>query len=237
MDAPRAYESPPRRPESWTADRPGELAGGQPAGDAARQPGPDQGYALKLAAPVRRQAAPRPTARPRRRLAGCVGVALKRASLFGRAPVVHDLTVAFTVWGFLDERRRRSWSTLRRPLFAEVAPPDHYVEQRAIVDARARVDAAPDPAGGRRRTAATGGRLLDSGLTGSRSNWRPVSMARVTEVERPQGHAAGSRRRRPATCTSAAPARPCSTGCSPATPAASSCCASRTPTPSATGPS
>ena len=36
--------------------------------------------------------------------------------------------------------------------------------------------------------------------------------------------------RRPASCTSAAPARPCSTGCSPAIMAASSCCASRTPT-------
>ena len=33
---------------------------------------------------------------------GCLGVALKRASLFSRAPVVHDLTVAFTIWGFLD---------------------------------------------------------------------------------------------------------------------------------------
>ena len=36
-------------------------------------------------------------------LAGAVGVALKRASLFGRAPVVHDLTVALTIWGFLGE--------------------------------------------------------------------------------------------------------------------------------------
>ena len=48
--------------------------------------------------------------------------------------------------------------------------------------------------------------------------------------------APASPRARPATCTSAASARPCSTGCSPARTAASSSCASTTPTPSATGP-
>ena len=37
---------------------------------------------------------------------GCVGIALRRASLFSRAPVVHDVTLAFTIWGFFDENPR-----------------------------------------------------------------------------------------------------------------------------------
>jgi pimeloyl-ACP methyl ester carboxylesterase len=36
-------------------------------------------------------------------IVGCIGVALKRASLFGRAPVLHDLTVALTIWGYLGD--------------------------------------------------------------------------------------------------------------------------------------
>jgi hypothetical protein len=66
-------------------------------------------------------------------IAGCTGVALKRASLFGRAPVLHDLTVAFTIWGFLREAPT-DLVELRKPLFAEVANPNHYAEQRGIVD-------------------------------------------------------------------------------------------------------
>jgi len=66
-------------------------------------------------------------------VAGCVAVALKRASLFGRAPVSMDLTVAFTIWGFLGEAPDELIEA-RRPLFAEVANPHHYPAQRRIAD-------------------------------------------------------------------------------------------------------
>jgi hypothetical protein len=66
-------------------------------------------------------------------IAGCVGVALKRASLYGRAPVMPDLTVAFTVWGFLREAPDELVD-VRRTLFAEVSNPHHYPEQRRLVD-------------------------------------------------------------------------------------------------------
>lgn len=66
-------------------------------------------------------------------VAGCTGVALKRASIFGRAPVLPDLTVAFTVWGFLSQAPDELVE-LRRGLFAEVAHPHHYTERRNIVD-------------------------------------------------------------------------------------------------------
>ena len=66
-------------------------------------------------------------------LAGAVGVALKRASIFGRAPVIHDLTVALTIWGFLGDA---PWELveLRRHLFEEVSSPHHYGSARRIVD-------------------------------------------------------------------------------------------------------
>ena len=66
-------------------------------------------------------------------VAGCAAVALKRASLLGRAPVVHDLTVAFTIWGFLGEAPEEQ-AELRRRLFSEVANPHYYVELRRIAD-------------------------------------------------------------------------------------------------------
>jgi hypothetical protein len=44
-----------------------------------------------------------------------------------------DLTVAFTVWGFLREAPSELVDQ-RRPLFAEIASPHHYPEQRRVVD-------------------------------------------------------------------------------------------------------
>ena len=49
MDDVRTYESPPRRPDPWLAQRPGDLKTGQPRGVHFGNPGPDQGYALVLA--------------------------------------------------------------------------------------------------------------------------------------------------------------------------------------------
>lgn len=67
-------------------------------------------------------------------VAGCVAVATKRAALFGRAPVRHDLTVAFGVWGFLDREPDPELVELRRGLFAEVAHHHHTAERRHIAD-------------------------------------------------------------------------------------------------------
>jgi hypothetical protein len=67
-------------------------------------------------------------------IAGCTAVALKRASLLGRAPVIHDLTVAFTLWGFLSEDPPDELVELRRERFAEVSNPHYYAELRRIAD-------------------------------------------------------------------------------------------------------
>lgn len=131
----RTYTSPPRRPDPWLADRPGDLDGRQPLGVGLGVPGPDQGYALKLADEVFRGQLRTGRLRADDAIAGCVGIALKRAASFGRAPTAHDLRIAFTIWGFLDDNPPADLVALREAWFAEVAHPHHYAESRRIVDA------------------------------------------------------------------------------------------------------
>jgi hypothetical protein len=129
----RSYSSPPRRPKSWTAQRPGDIHGPQPRGDLFGYPGPDQGYVFVLARRFEGRLRLAAGEHEEDAIAGCVAVALKRASLSGRAPVVNDLTVAFTLWGFLGEAPD-ALVEFRRPLFAEVSNPLHYAEQRYVAD-------------------------------------------------------------------------------------------------------
>jgi hypothetical protein len=132
-DAPRVYTSPPWRPDSWMADRPAELQGRQPLGPRLGVPGPDQGYALKIAEPFRDRLVLTAGESADDALGGCIAIAMKRAALFGRAPTVHDLTVAFSLWGYLGEAPPEL-AERRRELFAGVGHPHHYMERRAIAD-------------------------------------------------------------------------------------------------------
>jgi hypothetical protein len=132
-DRVRRYSSPPRRAGSWVADRPGELVGGQPSGARLGSQGPDQGYALTL---VKLFDGKLHLGRVHHAdaVAGCVAVATKRSALFGRAPVVHDLTAAFSIFGFLDEYAPEELVALREEMFAEIHSPHHYRERRAVAD-------------------------------------------------------------------------------------------------------
>lgn len=135
MDDVRTYESPPRRPGSWLATRPGDLRGENPQGDRFGRPGPDQGYALGLAKRLSDRLHLEPGEKLDDVIAGCVGVALKRASLLGRAPVIHDLTAAYTVWGYFDEKPDAELVALRKRAFDAAALPLHYTERHRIVAA------------------------------------------------------------------------------------------------------
>ncbi|MEM7339265.1 MAG: hypothetical protein AAF467_11495 [Actinomycetota bacterium] len=130
----RAYSSPPRRPDAWQADRPGDLTGSQPTGDRLGSVGPDQGYAYTLVRHIEDKLHLGDVQRDDA-VAGGVAVAMKRAAGFGRAPIVHDLTAAFTVWGFLDENPPAELVALRNTMFAEVRSPHHYLELREVADA------------------------------------------------------------------------------------------------------
>ncbi len=135
-DPVRAYASPPRRPESWTVDRPADFAGSrrQPSGPRLGSQGPDQGYALKLAGIVEPDLALTEGEHARDALAGIVAVGLKRASLLGRAPVIHDLRIGATLFGFLDPAVDPALARLRTELFEEVGHFHHYAELRHIAD-------------------------------------------------------------------------------------------------------
>jgi hypothetical protein len=129
-----AYSGPRRRLGAWHADRPGEVVGGQPRGERLGNPGPDQGYALRLARGFTARLQLGYGERAADVVVGCVGVALKRAALFSRAPMVGDLELAFSIFGFLDEAPTGDQLDERRSLFAEVSHHHHYAEVRRIAD-------------------------------------------------------------------------------------------------------
>lgn len=125
----RSLAMPPPRP--WIADRPADLDRGQPRGPRLGSPGPDQGYALALAQRFVDKVVVAEGEDVDDALAGCVAVALRRASLFGRAPVVHDLEHALRLWGFLGEAPP-DLVQFRRAHFAGAS--HHYWDQREITD-------------------------------------------------------------------------------------------------------
>ena len=131
----RAYASPPRRPASWQPGRPSEIAQLQPEGDRLGMQGPDQGYALKLAEDhLADQLQLKTGEHTRDAVAGIVAVGLKRASLFKRAPVLQDLRIAATIFGFLDAAPSSDLLAMRTKLFEEVGHFHHYAELREIAD-------------------------------------------------------------------------------------------------------
>ncbi|HEY0520912.1 MAG TPA: hypothetical protein VGC84_15580 [Ilumatobacteraceae bacterium] len=135
VDYSRSYSSPDVVPPSWKPNRPGDLDGFQPEGTRLGFQGPDQGYALKLASGFRDRLHLQPEEHAADAIQGCLGIALRRASMFGRAPVIHDLTIAFTIWGFLDANPPADLLALRARLFVGVHDlQHHYDEARALVD-------------------------------------------------------------------------------------------------------
>lgn len=134
-DSPREYGSPDHVPASWLPDRPGEIDGFQPRGARLGAPGPDQGFAIKIANSLASQLRLDEREHVEDVIRGCLGVALRRASLFSRAPVVHDLTIAFTVWGYFDDEPPSELVTMRTSLFEGLRHVGHhYTEARRVVD-------------------------------------------------------------------------------------------------------
>jgi hypothetical protein len=122
-----------RVPGIWTQSRPSELRGtAPPAGPAFGTTGPDQGFALKLARQFEDRLQLADGESVEDVIAGCTAVAMRRAAKFGRAPIIHDLAFAFTLWGFLGGAPD-DLVAARAPLFRSAA--HHYSAQRAIADA------------------------------------------------------------------------------------------------------
>ncbi len=96
------HKLPP--PAAWYAKRPADF---RPA-PAGRQPGrgvagPDQGYGLLLAERFAGRLVLAKGEHKEDALKGASVLAMKRAALFGRAPVVDDLELALELFGYLGE--------------------------------------------------------------------------------------------------------------------------------------
>src|SRR5262245_46933891 len=129
------YTSPDVVPSSWTPDKPGMVDGLQPVGARLGAQGPDQGYALTIATRLLPDLHLRPGERDRDAVPGRLGSARRPASLFSRAPVVHDLRIAFTIWGYFDPNPAEELLSTRGRLFEGVGNTNHrYAEGRHIAD-------------------------------------------------------------------------------------------------------
>ncbi len=120
-------------PDSWRADRPADAKGPvRPAGTRLGATGPDTGYGLKLARRFGDRLQLTEGISAEDAVAGCFAVGTKRCTLFGRAPVIYDFELSFTLWGFLGGAPA-DLIEARRPLFNACS--HHYWDQRDIADA------------------------------------------------------------------------------------------------------
>lgn len=117
---------------SWIANRPGDLPAGWPTGKLLGSPGPNVGYALTLANRARDQLVLAPHEHSDDAIAVVAEIAMRRAALFGRAPVMLDVEFGMQILGyggdadpdFVDWRMRA----------VQGAHHDYY-ERRSLVDA------------------------------------------------------------------------------------------------------
>lgn len=131
----RGYRSPDHVPAPWSSQRRAEIAGRQPEAVGLGRPGPDQGYGLTLAERLRPQVVAQAGESVDDALRGALNIGLRRAAMYGRAPVIHDLRLALTMWGWLDADPPADLLERRRALFEGVANVvHHYSEGRRLVD-------------------------------------------------------------------------------------------------------
>jgi hypothetical protein len=121
-------------PSGWVADRPADFSGPErPAGARFGTPGPDQGFALRLARRFEERLQLTKEESVDDVLYGAALLASKRAGLLGRAPCVYDLDATLALFGFLLAAPPPELVAVRRGLFASASR--DYVAQRALVDA------------------------------------------------------------------------------------------------------
>jgi len=94
-------------------------------------PGPDQGYALLLADRFRDRLRLTDLEHTDDVLAGAVAIALRRASMVGRAPVLQDIELALHLFGYLEGAPEELVESRER-LFAGIA--HDYWQQRDLAD-------------------------------------------------------------------------------------------------------
>jgi hypothetical protein len=121
---------PPAR--AWRADRPGDLAAGQThVGTLRGTPGPNVGYGYTLAERARDRFRLAPHEDLHDAISVAAEIAMKRASAFGRAPVIGDVELALALLGY-DGSGDDAFVAWRTRAVHDAA--HHYPPRRAIVD-------------------------------------------------------------------------------------------------------
>jgi hypothetical protein len=141
-------------PGPWTTTRPAELTvPAQTRGRNIGTPGPDSGFALRLAKRFEHELQLGEGESEHDVLLGVALVAAKRSALFGRAPSVYDVRFALNLWGFLEETPADQ-RLARKAAFSGVS--HDYVVQRALVDSvpEETLRLSPEEARGRSATTA-----------------------------------------------------------------------------------
>jgi hypothetical protein len=119
-------------PGAWTTSRPAELqTPTAPRGRSVGTPGPDAGFALRLARRFAHDLQLGEGETEHDVLLGSALIAARRAALYGRAPSIYDVQVALALWGFLVDAPA-ALRAARREAFSSVS--HDYVAQRALVD-------------------------------------------------------------------------------------------------------
>jgi len=151
LPRPEAGPNPERR---WTPDRPGDVAGtGVPWGGAFGTPGPDAGYAIKLAA-GRDLILAENEHRADANLA-VAAVAAARASLASRGPTKIDLDAAIVILGYDTES---DFGAIRAAAIAGAA---HHPQRIRRLVAGIPMDVVEDTADDLRRRVDSGESLIE----------------------------------------------------------------------------
>ena len=129
QNLPPGIALPPAR--HWHADRPGDVHAEQPRGRLFGSPGPNVGYAYTLAERVVGELQLGEHEAVHDVLPVIAEIAGKRAALFGRAPVIHDVRVAVNLLGY-DGSADASFKETRALLVMEAG--HDYARRRSIVD-------------------------------------------------------------------------------------------------------
>jgi hypothetical protein len=120
-------------PGAWTPTRPADFGGPIRAkGHGVGTPGPDAGFALRLARRYEHDIKLGEGENEHDVLLGVALIAARRSALFGRAPSIYDVRFALNLWGFLTDVAP-AVGAARHQAFSGLA--HDYVAQRALVDA------------------------------------------------------------------------------------------------------
>ena len=129
------YQSTRKTKHSSGIPRPAEVLKHNENQAGIGHPGPDQGYALRLVKQFEEKVFLFTGEHWEDASEVAVLTALKRASLFGRAPCVYDIEVGLCIWGYLDSNPDDELIELRKDNFGHIGSGHNYLMRRYVSDA------------------------------------------------------------------------------------------------------